>query len=119
MNNINKASLLAVNNLGDSLLNQTKPGEPAIVLSTSVFTLAVQKHTTAEFPGTRLSMPDLITEFVVPKKMKSITGPDVSTKVSGSIQANYTVKNEQLVPMLMKTELNDVNNIVQRLVHFI
>ena len=27
MNNINKASLLAVNNLGDSLLNQTKPGE--------------------------------------------------------------------------------------------
>ena len=98
MNSVNKASLLAIDSLGVTLLRQAKPGEPATSLSTSAFTLAVQKHFAAEFPGTRLSLPGLVTEFVVPREMKSIPGPELSSKVSGSTQVGYTkIKNEQLL----------------------
>ena len=100
MNSVNKASLLAIDNLAITLLRQAKPGERATAFSTSVFTLAVQKHFTADFPGTRLSLPGLVTEFVVPREMKSIPGPEISSKVSGSTQAGYTkTKNEQLFAM--------------------
>ena len=81
--------MLAVDSLTDIILNQTNPGEPAINLTTSQFTIAVQKHFSAKFPGTRLVLPNQITEFIVPRKLKSIEGPFVSSKVSGPTISHY------------------------------
>jgi hypothetical protein len=85
VNKINDASVLAIGKLGDTLLHQTKPGQPAIILATSLFTIAVQKHFTDEFSGTRLAFPNQITEFAIPGKLNPIQGPFVSSKVSGLI----------------------------------
>jgi hypothetical protein len=82
VNEINAASLLAIDNLGNALLNHTKPGEPAIIVTTSLFTIAVQKHFASTFPGTRLAVPNQITEFVVPGKLTSVQAEFLSSKVS-------------------------------------
>ncbi|XP_028413115.1 uncharacterized protein LOC114535974 [Dendronephthya gigantea] len=79
---INKASLLAIDRMGDALLHQTKPGEPALVLSLPSFIVVVQKHFVFEFPGKQLAVPNHITEFIVPRKLRAIQGPFVSSKMT-------------------------------------
>lgn len=79
--------MFAIDKMGDALLDQTQPGEPATVLSLPSFIIAVQKHFVAEFPGKRLTVPDQITEFIVPRELRAIQGPFVGSKVS--IRANF------------------------------
>lgn len=67
------------------------PGEPAIILSSSLFTIAVQKHHTVDFPGTRLAIPNQISEFVVPRTLQSMDykGTFLSSKVSAPLKVNF------------------------------